>query len=106
LASVGTIQRMPTVIAELREKNGEIRNDGMAPSPRSPMLCTRRFCRSSAFATEIEIGVFCRFVSRFCAVTITSESPAPASASPVSAAHAPLASPSVTAADAKASCFP
>ncbi len=81
--------RRPRVRAELRAKKGATRKLGMAPSPRSASDWTWRASRESAPSTEMAIGVSCRLVARFWAVTTTSSRlAAAASAAAASAARA------------------
>ena len=79
--------RMPTVRAELREKKGATRREGI-PVVRSARLWIRRSASCSAPSTEAATGVFWRLVSRFSAVMMTSESVASSAASAARAGRA------------------
>ncbi|MNV74637.1 hypothetical protein D3C71_1678760 [compost metagenome] len=63
--------RMPIFSAELRVANGVTRSDGIEPSDKLPSEIALRSFNASASTTETDIGVSCRFVARFWAVTTT-----------------------------------
>ncbi len=77
---------MPMLTADTRPTKGAMRIDGTAPVNRSdsePMP----FCTSASEpSATIEIGVSCRFSSRFCAVTTMSATPTLSSLAPSCAA--------------------
>lgn len=63
--------RIPMFSAELRVANGVTRSEGMAPSAKLPSEIALRSLSIPASTTLTEIGVCCRLVARFCAVTTT-----------------------------------
>ena len=66
------------VSADWRASNVATRSEGTVPSPRLIRLSTCRSASACVLSTEIEIGVFCRLVSRRVAVTTISDRPSPA----------------------------
>ncbi len=63
--------RMPMFSAEERVANGATRSEGTEPSARLASEIAWRSASASAPTTDTEIGVSCRLVSRFCALTTT-----------------------------------